>query len=66
MYYICICIYICICNLYIRLSFHFIYDTDEEIRDFKIYFPIISKDMILTLLYPNTFKSFFDIYIYQI
>ena len=28
-------------NLYIRLSFHFTYDTDEEITDFEIHSPII-------------------------
>ena len=28
-------------NLYIRLSFHFTYDTDEETRDFEIYLSII-------------------------
>ena len=41
-----------------RLSFHFIYDTDE-VRDFEIYLSIISKDVILMLLYPHTFREFF-------
>ena len=56
-----------ICNnndLYIRLSFHFIYDTDEEIRDFEIYLSVISNDVILMLLFPDIFKWFFDINIY--
>ena len=50
-------------NLYIRLSFHFTYDTDEEIRDFEIYLSITSNDVILMLLYPHIFIWFFDIYI---
>ena len=48
-------------NLYIRLSTHFTYDTDKEIRDFEIYFSIISNNVILMLLYPHIFKWFFDI-----
>ena len=40
-------------NLYIRLSFHFTCDIDEEIRDFEIYLSIIPNDMILMLLYPH-------------
>ena len=36
--------FICINNLYIRLSFHFTYNTDEEIIDFEIYLWIISND----------------------
>ena len=42
-------------NLYIRLSFHFTYDTDEEIRDFEIHLSRISNDVILMLLYPHIF-----------
>ena len=38
-------------NLYIRLSFHFTYDTDEEIRDFEIYLSVILNDVILMLLF---------------
>ena len=38
-------------NLYILLSFHFAYGTDEEIRDFEIYLSIISNDVILILLF---------------
>ena len=30
-------------NLIVRLSFHFAYDTDEEIRDFEIYLSNISR-----------------------
>ena len=52
-------------NLYIRLSFHFTYDTDEEIRDFEIYLSVILNDVILMLLFPHIFKWFFDIYIYM-
>ena len=51
-------------NLYVGLSFHFTYDTDEEIRDFEIYLSIISNCVILILLYPHIFIWFFDIYIY--
>ena len=47
-------------NLYIRLSFHFTCDTDEEIRDFEMYLSIISKDVILMLLYYTSYY----IYIY--
>ena len=45
-------------NLYICLSFHFTYDTDEEIRDFEIYLSIISNDVILMLVFPHIFKQF--------
>ena len=38
--------FICNNNLYIPLSFHFTYDTDEEIIDFEIYMSIISNDVI--------------------
>ena len=51
-------------NLYIRLSFHFTYDNDEETIDFEIYLSIISNNVILMSLYPRIFKWFFDIYIY--
>ena len=51
-------------NLYIRLSFHCTYDTDEEIRDFEIHLSVILNDVILMLLFPYIFKWFFDIYIY--
>ena len=37
-------------NLYIRLSFDFTYDTDEEILDLEIYLSIISNDVILMFL----------------
>ena len=40
-----------------RLSFHFTYDADEEIRDFEIYLSIVSR---MLLLYPHTFKGFFE------
>ena len=30
-------------NSYISLSFHFTYNTDEEIRDFEIYLPMVSN-----------------------
>ena len=30
-------------NLFVRLSFHFAYGIDEEIRDFEIYLSIISR-----------------------
>ena len=53
-------------NLYIRLSFHFTYDTDEEIRDFEIYLSVILNDVILMLILPHIFKWFFDIYILYI
>ena len=33
--------FICNNNLYIRLLFHFTYDTDEEIIDLEIYLSII-------------------------
>ena len=52
-------------NLYIRLSFHCTYDTDEEIRDFEIYLSVILNDVILMLLFPHIFKWFFDTYIYM-
>ena len=52
-------------NLYIRLSFHCTYDTDEEIRDFEIYLSVILNDVILMLILPHIFKWFFDIYIYN-
>ena len=32
-------------NFYIHLSFHFTYNTDEEIREFEIYLLIISNDV---------------------
>ena len=53
-------------NLYIRLSIHFTYDTEEEIIDFEIYLSIISNNVILMLLFPHSFKWLFDIiwYIY--
>ena len=51
-------------NLYIRLSFHCTYDTDEEIRDFEIYLSVILNNVILMLLFPHIFQWFFDIYIY--
>ena len=50
-----------ICNnnsLYIRLSFYFTYGTDEEIRGFEIYLPVISNDMILILLFTPSSNSF--------
>ena len=56
-----------ICNnndLYICLSFHFTYNSDEEIRDIEIYLSIIWNNAILMLLFPHIFKWFFDIYIY--
>ena len=43
--------------MYIRFSFHFTYDTDEEIIDFKICLSIISNNVIL--FYPYIFKWFF-------
>ena len=48
-------------NLWIRLSFHFTYDTDEKIRDFEIHLPIIS--VIPMLLYPRIFSGLL-IYVY--
>ena len=53
-------------NLYIRLSIHFTYDTEEEIIDFEIYLSIISNNVILMLFFPHSFKWLFDIiwYIY--
>ena len=50
-------------NLYILLSFHFAYGTDEEIRDFEIYLSIISNDVILILLFLPFTSSDIDIYI---
>ena len=50
-------------NLYICLSFHFTYDTDEEVIDSKIYLSIISNDVILMLLYPHIFTLPFYIWI---
>ena len=55
--------FICNINLHIRLSFHFTYDTDEEIIGFKIHLSIISSDSILMLFYPHTFKWLFEIYV---
>ena len=72
---LCLCFYSLFChfvnlnficnnnNLYIRLSFHFTYDTDEEIRDFEIYLLVISNDVILMLLFPYIIHALFEIFI---
>ena len=54
-------------NLFVRLSFHFAYGIDEEIRDFEIYLSIISRMWYwccFTLTPSNGFLIYICVYLY--